>query len=204
MTHRETSPQHELSDLRTHRSLRLASLHEERRRLDERAFYPVHDVRTESSAYTRVRRAMIEEEDQPCRVCGVRASTVGSRRANVYGATALEAHHHVIEWAHAEAIDLGRFNELVVAGLRERDGGKYGKRFSRGEMLAWIDHDRDNLWVLCDVHHRHAWFGVHAISGPVWGVQRLLRGEVVEEIRGVISRGGAGARASGGLAARHQ
>jgi hypothetical protein len=132
---------------------------------------------------------MIEEEDQPCRVCGVRASTLRSRRANVFGATALEAHHHVIEWAHAEAIDLGRFNELIVAGLRARDGVKYGKRFSRGEMLAWIDHDRDNLWVLCDVHHRHAWFGVHAISGPVWGVQRLMSAPGVAQSRGAGATG---------------
>jgi len=173
----------ELGLLRARVKSHLARLHEERRTLDERAFYPAHDVRTESSAYTRVRRVMIEEEDQACRICGVRASTLRSRTGNPYGAGAMETHHHVIEWAHANAIDVGRFNECVVASLRERGRARYGREFSRAEMIAWIDHDRDNLWVICDVHHRHRWLGVHAVTGPVWQAQRLMRPDFAESVR---------------------
>ena len=174
---------HELATLRARVGAHLAAIHEEHRTLDERAFYPAHDVRTESSAYTRTRRIMVEHEDLPCRVCEVRHSTLRSRAHNVYGAKAMETHHHIIEWAHANAIDVERFNDQVVGMLRGRDAAKYGRRFSRAEMVAWIDHDRDNLWVLCDVHHRHRWFGVHAISGPVWQAQVLMRGEIAGEIR---------------------
>lgn len=41
-------------------------------------------------------------------------------------------------------------------------------------MRAWIDHHPDNLMVLCDVHHRHAGVGIHAVTAPIWRVQPLL------------------------------
>lgn len=184
-----------------------ARLHEEHRTLDERAFYPPHAFRKDSAAYERVHRAMTIEEDQPCLVCGVRASTLRSRRANPYGATAMETHHHVIEWALANAVDPERFAQFVVTPLAQANPKKYGqtvcgapkrdrsgqvvaRRFARAEMLAWIDHDRDNLWVLCDVHHRHRWFGVHAISGPIWEAQRLLARGFAQRTRSRLSAEG--------------
>ena len=42
-------------------------------------------------------------------------------------------------------------------------------------MTDWIDHGRDNLLVLCDIHHRHVYVGIHAITGPIWGAQNLLQ-----------------------------
>lgn len=51
----------------------------------------------------------------------------------------------------------------------------YDHDFTQQEMLDWIDHGRDNLWVLCDVHHRHKYVGIHAITYPIWGPQDILK-----------------------------
>lgn len=175
------------------------SLHERSRTLHERAFYPRHEPRRASSAYRTVHRKMVHDEDTPCRICGVRASTLHRPKLNPYRATQMETHHHTIEWAMANAVDLERFQE-TVASLAQLAPEKYGRmrhgqilrdelgrvvarRFTRAERLAWVDHDRDNLWVLCDVHHRHQWFGVHAITAPVWEAQRYLRVAVSAQAR---------------------
>jgi hypothetical protein len=181
------------------------SLHETSRTLHERAFYPQHEPRRASSSYRTVHRRMVEDEDLPCRICGVRASTLHRPKLNPYRATQMETHHHTIEWAMANAVDLERFQQIVAA-LAQITPEKYGRmrqgqvvrdelgrvlarRFTRAEMLAWIDSDRDNLWVLCDVHHRHQWFGVHAITGPVWEAQRFLRQEVSAQARSRLPTG---------------
>jgi hypothetical protein len=151
------------------------SLHEVRRKLDERAFYPKHDPRKESAAYRAVHKAMVVTEDQPCAICGVRQTTLKNKADNPFGATQMETHHAVIEWALLEAISLQRFVEKIVKPRAELNPEKYKRRFTVADMRAWIDHDRDNIVVLCDVNHRHKWFGVHSITGPIWSAQALLR-----------------------------
>lgn len=169
----------------------LKQIHEVRRKLDERAFYPPHDKRRESEPYKTIHHQLVVEEDRPCLVCGVRNSTLKDKTQNRYGARQMETHHHVIEWALANAIDTKKFNDRVVAGLRRRHGGeqKYGHDFTDEEVKAWIDRDRDNLWVLCDVHHRHKWLGIHAISGPIWGPQDLLKAEFEETVAKKLRNG---------------
>lgn len=146
----------------------------ERRTFEERVFYPAHDPRTESAEFARVRRAMIHDEDQPCRICGVRQSTLGNKRVNTWAATQMEAHHCVIEWAFTNLVDLVKFQRVIVAPRAAQDPAKYGRKFTKAAVRAWIDHDRDNLQTLCDVHHRHKYFGVHAVTGPVWEAQRVV------------------------------
>jgi hypothetical protein len=159
------------------------TLHEVRRQLDERAFYPKHDPRKESAAYRAVHQAMIVTEDQPCVVCGVRQTTLKDRGQNPWRATQMETHHAVIEWALIEAISLRKFVEKFVKPRAELNPAKYRRRFTVADMRAWIDHDRENLTVLCDLHHRHKWYGVHSISGPIWGAQSMLRARVLEQLR---------------------
>ena len=87
----------------------------------------------------------------------------------------METHHHVIEWALANAIDPAKFNQRVLPGLLRRNPEKYGpmkKRMSQKQILDSVDHDEDNLWVLCDVHHRHVFVGIHAITFPISGTAR--------------------------------
>jgi len=88
----------------------------------------------------------------------------------------METHHHYVEWALQEAIDLDKFNERIVHHYRVRNphNPKYDHDFTRNEIRDWVDHDPDNLWVLCDVHHRHSLVGIHSITGPIWGPQDLV------------------------------
>jgi hypothetical protein len=37
--------------------------------------------------------------------------------------------------------------------------------------------------VLCDVHHRARFFGIHEITGPVWGPQHILRDDFIAKVR---------------------
>ncbi|MDA8114264.1 MAG: hypothetical protein M0Z43_06010 [Acidithiobacillus sp.] len=158
-------------------------LHELRRNLVERAFYPAHDKRTESPEYAKVHRQMVVVEDLPCLACGVKQSTLGSP-ANRWHAKAIETHHHTIEWALANGIDLAKFNARIVAKFRcyPSHDPMYDNDFTRQQMLDWIDHGRDNLWPLCDVHHRHKWFGIHAVTYPIWGPQDLLTDEFLAQV----------------------
>lgn len=163
------------------------------RMLDEQAFYPAHDKRTESPAYATVHHQMTVTDDKHCIVCGVQHSTLGDTTKNPFGAVQMETHHRTIEWALANAIDPVKFNAHIRPGLlhaaqaRQATAGyaatpqvyrdfddKYARDMSVDDIHAWIDHGADNLWVLCDVHHRHKFVGIHAITYPIWGPQDVV------------------------------
>ncbi|TMQ16544.1 MAG: hypothetical protein E6J91_11570 [Deltaproteobacteria bacterium] len=160
-------------------------IHENRRQLDERAFYPAHDARKESKEYAKVHKKLCIEEDLPCLVCGVRNSTLGDVKKNRYHARAMETHHHVIEWALANAIDVERFNNTLRPNLasRHKDEPMYQRDMTAQEIHDWVDHSPDNLWVLCDVHHRHKFLGIHELSYPIWGAQDLLKPDFEDYVK---------------------
>jgi hypothetical protein len=98
----------------------LKQYHVVQRMLQEKAFYPPHDKRTESPKYAAVHKQMTVVEDQPCLVCHVQHSTLGDHDKNPFGAVQMETHHHSIEWALANAIDPAAFNKQVRPGLARR------------------------------------------------------------------------------------
>ncbi len=153
----------------------ISGVHEVARRLQEQVFYPAHDARTESPAYAKAHHHLVVELDLPCLVCGVKNSTLKDTTQNKVSARDMETHHHVVEWALQNAIDLGKFNTRIWPALQGRHPGKYPAPFTQQEMLDFIDHSEDNLWVLCDVHHRHSLVGIHSITAPIWGAQDLVR-----------------------------
>ena len=165
--------------------LRSESIHDVHRTLDEHAFYPAHDPRKESAGYRAVHKAMIVTEDLPCLICGVRRSTLKKKAENPWGATQMETHHAIIEWALIDAISVRKFVAQVVKPRAKINPTKYDRHFGKAEMRAWIDHDRDNLIPLCDVHHRHRGYGVHAITGPIWAAQGLLRDAFQAKLRSI-------------------
>ncbi len=119
-------------------------------------FYPAHDPRAEPPEYRCVHARLVVKENRPCAICGVTNAAIARGRVkNPWRASQIETHHAVIEWALMDAVDLRRFNALVV---RPRRGlaRVCARSFTRAQMRAWIDHHEDNLLVLCDVHHRHA------------------------------------------------
>lgn len=154
-------------------------------------FYPAHDQRTESKEYKRVHHELTVQKDLPCLVCGVRNSTLKDEKQNPYGASAMETHHHIVEWALANAIDPNLFSRALLPNLREKhkDNPDYKEEtFSEQEVRDWVDHSPDNLWVLCDVHHRHKWVGIHHVSYPMWAPQDLLKPEFVKEVASAVKQ----------------
>jgi hypothetical protein len=170
------------------------SFHEVRRLLDERAFYPPHDARKESPAYARVHKQLVKEHG--CLICGVTYDILKDKKSredlgkNPYAAKQLETHHHVIEWALANAIDTGKFNALVFPHLKARHPDRYKSPLTDQEVKDWVDHSPDNLWVLCDVHHRAKYFGIHEITDPLWGPQDIFNDAFLKQVRAAIGSGG--------------
>lgn len=179
----------------------VSRFHALKRMLDEVAYYPAHDKRVESPAYAKVHHQMTVVDDKHCLVCGVQHSTLKDPSRNPFGAIQMETHHHVIEWALANAIDPDKFNQHILPGLkRDADRRKaspdyaakadvykefdddYDAPMSADRIKQWIDHAADNLWVLCDIHHRHKFVGIHAISYPIWGPQDVVDQDLVEQM----------------------
>ena len=153
----------------------ISAIHAVDRMLKEDVFYPAHDARKESSAYAKAHKHLVKQLDLPCLICGVRNSTLPDLTQNLVGARAMETHHHVVEWALQNAIDLEKFNERIWPALKHKHAGKYEEPFTQQAMLDFIDHSEDNLWVLCDIHYRHSLLGIHSITAPIWGAQDLIQ-----------------------------
>jgi hypothetical protein len=158
-------------------SEKLKGIHGGKHNLEEFTIYPDHAARVESPEYKKVHDDLVKKKNLPCLACGVTFKTLRDRKRNPFGAKQLETHHHVIEWSLANAIDANKFNQRVRPHLaiRHRDNPMYQREMTPVEVEAWVDHSPDNLWVLCDIHHRHKWLGIHAITFPIWGPQDILR-----------------------------
>jgi len=160
-----------------------------RRALDEMAFYPAHDKRTESPEYHKVHVDLTVTRDLPCLVCGVRKSTLDDPGENPYGAKQMETHHHMIEWALANAVDVAKFNKIVRPhlALRHPQVRDYRQDMSVDQVKAWVDHSPDNLWVLCDVHHRAKFLGIHEITYPIWCPMDLMMDDFEAYVRSQVA-----------------
>jgi L-rhamnose mutarotase len=165
-------------------------IHENPRLLKEIAFYPEHDKRRETNEYKAVHKKLTQELDLPCLICGITNSTLKDKQKNLYGAKQMETHHHIIEWALANAVSVEKFNASILPHLRQRhpDKSEYKQEFTDEDIRNWVDHSEDNLWVLCDVHHRAKYLGIHEITDPIWGPQDLLRDDFEEYARKEIAK----------------
>jgi hypothetical protein len=160
-------------------NFKVVEQHIQHHTIDELQFYPEHDRRTESPEYKKVHHHLTVELDLPCVVCGVRNSTLRDPDKNRYQARQMETHHHVIEWALANAIDADRFNGSMRPNLAHRHPNDptwhYEQPFDAQKIRDWVDHSEHNLWVLCDVHHRAKYLGIHEITYPIWAPMDLYR-----------------------------
>jgi hypothetical protein len=173
-------------------ALRASAFHELRRLLEEYAFYPSHPPRKPSPAYRAVHKKLVSQSG--CLICGVTTDILKdrARRANLslnpYGALQLETHHHVIEWALASAIDPEKFYHSILPSLQQQHGtAKYSGPLSARQIADWIDHDEDNLWVLCDVHHRPG-SSESMITCPIWGPHHILKDEFIARVQAEIAK----------------
>jgi len=144
--------------------------------LDENVRYPTHDKRKATALYNKSHKKLIITLDTPCRICGVKHSTLNDPTQNRWGAIQMETHHYYIEDSLANAIDLNKFNTRMLPYLRKRFPNRplYKTDFTQDQMLEWIHGDEHALMVLCNVHHRSPLTGIHSITYPIWAVQDLI------------------------------
>lgn len=158
--------------------------------LYEAVWYPAHAKRVETTEYKKIHNKLTRELDLPCLVCGVKNSTLTDPTENKYKSKQMETHHHVIEWAAANSIDVNKFNKIILPHLKQLHPLTYPGPLTEQEMLDWIDHSPHNLWVLCDVHHRKSRYGIHMITGPIWGAQDLIKDGIPYIDTTVVKSGG--------------
>lgn len=131
-----------------------------RRALHEAVWYPAHAPRSESPEYAAKHHQLVVVEDQPCFICGVRNSTLTDPEQNPHGAKEMETHHRWVEWS------------LINATDPEKLAAQFGPQ---EDWSSFLDHDEENLLVLCDVHHRHKEAGIHEMSYPIWVAQKFVK-----------------------------
>ena len=171
-------------------NLQIVKQHIQNHTIHELQFYPEHDQRRETPEYKKVHQHLTQELDLPCLICGVKYSTLKVTKENPYGAKQMETHHHIIEWALQNAIDVTKFNKILRPHLKARHPHKaeYSNDFTEQQISDWIDHSEDNLWVLCDVHHRAKYMGIHEITYPIWSPVSLLRSDFESWVNDEIAR----------------
>ena len=149
------------------------------RTLTEMDCYPPRPARAETPGFRSIQHLILVVRDTPCHICGVTRSLLADAalRAdaarNPFGAVQMELHHKEIECQLALAISLDKFNARLYPWLHRWKPDVYPTPFTQDAMLTWIDHGEENMQALCDVHHRHRFLGVHAISGPIFSPQDL-------------------------------
>jgi hypothetical protein len=124
----------------------MSTLH---RLLDENVAYPPHEPRNESPTYVKTHHHLVYDLDAPCWTCGIRHSTGG----------AMETHHFRFEWASQFGLDL------------EKVARDFPDLTDRTKLAEWVDSE-SNMLVLCAVHHRSKYEGIHEITYPAWLLQR--------------------------------
>ncbi len=165
------------------------------RKFEEADFYPPHEKRRSSAKYREIHKKLVVKEDLPCLICGVKHSYLMDEEKKVdltfnpNKASQMETHHHIIEWSLANAIDVQKFNKTLAPNLKRRYPNEklYHSYMLENDIKDWVDHHEHNLWVLCDIHHRHKYFGIHAITGPMWTPQNLFSEAFLNAIEEEVS-----------------
>lgn len=138
--------------------------------LHQLAYYPPHGPRAGDVNYKifhAARHHLIDVMGIGCWIGGATKADLAKGLTPAYlcyGATQLEAHHHIAEFA----------------GLNEIDWQKVAADFPQ----LGIDSDEDflkaaesdgGLLILCDKHHRAPYHGIHSITEPVWKLDRYAQ-----------------------------
>lgn len=144
--------------------------HVERRTLHEVVAYPPHQPREDDPHYLTFKHAQ-HHLIHVLRVgCWIGGATLADIKAGLpaghrcAGATQLEAHHAIAEFA----------------GLNETDWQKVAADFPQLDIHSeedWLTaaESEGGLLVLCDIHHRSPTRGIHSITYPAWTLDRYAR-----------------------------
>lgn len=141
--------------------------HLERRTLHEVVAYPPHAPREQDVHYKVFHHAQHHLIHVLGAGCWIGGATLEQIKAGLpaghrcAGAIQLEAHHAIAEFA----------------GLSEIDWRKVAKDFPQADLHSDEDflnyaESEAGLLILCDLHHRHAARGIHAVTYPAWLLDR--------------------------------
>lgn len=122
---------------------------------------PPHPPRVETPEYVKSHDHLVIQLDTPCKICGVRNSTLKVAAQNPFNAQALETHHYPIERSLVDACDPKRV-AVVFPQVSDRDS-----------LNTFVDSEA-NLLVLCDVHHRSIQYGIHHLTVQDFFIEQFL------------------------------
>jgi hypothetical protein len=114
--------------------------------------WPAHEPREKDPHYKLFHQAKARLKRQGLLVCQVESD---------YHYGQIELHHSKVEFAHANDIDLEKFNHA------------YGLHLSDEEFQEYIEQE-GNLEPLCTLHHRGQ-EGVHSLPEPEWNALRTSK-----------------------------
>lgn len=148
------------------------SAHFEKRTLHELVAYPPHGPREQDGHYAvfhHARNHLINVLGAGCWIGGatltqIKAGLPAGHRCT--GATQLEAHHAVAEYAGLSEIDWRKVAaDFPEAGIHSDE-----------DFLGFAESE-GGLMILCDIHHRHTGRGIHMVTYPAWLLDRYARDE---------------------------
>jgi hypothetical protein len=143
----------------------MMAAHEQRETLHQDYIIPAHKERTTTALFRRSKEQLLAENPR-CWICGATEEEAGAP---------LEAHHVIIERCWAEGhLDWEGLMRDCIAGEFGREAQAFDWRnFDPTDPYSFVD-SAANLRLLCAAHHRGADEGVHALTLPVWLIQRYL------------------------------
>ena len=136
------------------------------RTLKESVHYPPHGPRRGPAykIFNAARHHLIDVLDAPCWICGVTKTQLAaglSADHPAFGATAMEAHHNLAEFSALPEIDWQKVSaDFPQLGIHSDE-----------EFLCMAESE-GGLLILCSIHHRSPYRGIHAITEPAWKLQR--------------------------------
>jgi hypothetical protein len=144
--------------------------HFEKRTLRELVAYPPHGPRATDPHYKifmAAKKHLVHVLGVGCWIGGatlaeIKAGLPAGHRCN--GATQLEAHHAVAEFAGLNAVDWQKVaKDFPQASIHSDE-----------DFLRFAESE-GGLLILCDKHHRHAGQGIHSVTYPAWLLDRYAQ-----------------------------
>jgi hypothetical protein len=146
--------------------------HSNARTLKEIAYYPEHEPRKDDPNYNvfeAARRHLIDTLNVGCWIGGATKDEIEAglpEDHRCHGATQLEAHHHIAEFAGLSEIDWQKVAaDFPTLGITSDD-----------DFLKAAEAE-GGLLILCSKHHRAPYHGIHSITEPVWKLDRYAKDE---------------------------
>ena len=141
--------------------------HEQTQRLVVTVAFPEHEPRHRSEEFVASRHHLIDELGVGCWIGGAtKADLEKGLPANhrCFGATQLEAHHDMAEWAEWNGLDWHKYaQDFPTLGIHDDASFRAAAESENG------------LLILCDKHHRAKNHGIHMTDYPSWKADRYAK-----------------------------